>query len=205
MNNTTLPVSSASKAFSLVEFIVIISIFAIMAGIALFNFSGFNSTVSLNNLAHDVALTVRQAQVYGISATEADTNATQIRGIHFPYGSNGYESNFTIFADVDTIIDPTSSNPPFVVYTNGVDVDIDTVSITTQDVIAGIAVGPAVSQTTLCTDDVVIAFMRPDPDPIIACGGTLAQFARIIVRSQNGTNERFVDVWPTGQISVINQ
>ncbi|MBP6925793.1 MAG: type II secretion system protein, partial [Candidatus Pacebacteria bacterium] len=36
--------------FTLIEFIVIISIFAIVASIALFNFSGFNSNISLSNL-----------------------------------------------------------------------------------------------------------------------------------------------------------
>jgi prepilin-type N-terminal cleavage/methylation domain-containing protein len=53
------------KGFTLIEFIVIISIFAIMASVALFNFSGFRSNVSLNNLAHDIGLVIRQAQVFG--------------------------------------------------------------------------------------------------------------------------------------------
>jgi prepilin-type N-terminal cleavage/methylation domain-containing protein len=55
------------KGFTLIEFVVIISIFAIMAGVALVNFSGFRSNVGLNNLAHDIALTIRQAQVFGWS------------------------------------------------------------------------------------------------------------------------------------------
>ncbi len=205
MKKTRTSLLRTVPAFSLVEFIVIISIFAIMAGIALFNFSGFNTTVSLNNLAHDIALTVRQAQVYGISATEADANSTQIRGVYFPYGTNGYESTFTIFVDVDTPIDFTSSMSPEVEYSSGVDVDVDTVAITTQDYIASIATGSSPALATPCTAEVVIAFMRPDPDPIIMCGLVPAAFARITVRSVNGNNEQFINVWPTGQITVVNQ
>jgi prepilin-type N-terminal cleavage/methylation domain-containing protein len=57
------------QGFTLIEFIVIISIFAIMASVALFNFTGFRSNVGQNNLAHDIALTIRQAQVFGWSTT----------------------------------------------------------------------------------------------------------------------------------------
>ena len=49
----------APKGFTLIEFVVIISIFAIMAGIALVNFAGFRSNVGSSTLAHDIALTIR--------------------------------------------------------------------------------------------------------------------------------------------------
>ncbi len=57
------------KGFSLVEFIVILSIFAIMTAVSLFNYNQHQSTLEQSNLAQEVALTIRQAQVYGISAT----------------------------------------------------------------------------------------------------------------------------------------
>ncbi len=53
------------KGFTLIEFIVIISIFAIMSAVTLFNYQGFKSSVSLSNLSRDIALTIRQAQVFG--------------------------------------------------------------------------------------------------------------------------------------------
>lgn len=191
-----------STGFSLVEFIVIISIFAIMAGVALFNFGGFNSNVSLNNLAHDIALTVRQAQVYGISATEgADINPTsQIRGVYFPYLSSNFDNKFTIFLDVNT--DPNNLNP-LVTYDLGTDVDLDTVTITTQDSITNIEYGaPGVSTLPSCTSDFVIAFRRPNPTPLIFCGGTQASFARITVSNQDSV-DKYIEIWPTGQIAVV--
>lgn len=189
------------KGFSLVEFIVIISIFAIMAGVALFNFGGFNSTVSLNNLAHDVALTIRQAQVYGISATEGgDVNAiSQVRGVYFPYLTSSFDTQFKIFLDTD----PGTNTAPVVTYDSGIDVDLDQVHIATQDIIADIAIGNDSPGATSCASEVVIAFKRPDPKPLIFCGQTPGGFARITIQAPNG-NQKFVEVWPTGQIAVVS-
>ncbi len=57
------------KGFSLVEFIVILTIFSIMTSVSLFNYNKHQSILEESNLAQDIALTIRQAQVYGISAT----------------------------------------------------------------------------------------------------------------------------------------
>lgn len=196
--NTTL---HNHQGFSLVEFIVIISIFAIMAGVALFNFGSFNSTVSLNNLAHDIALTIRQAQVYGISATEGgDVNTiSQVRGVYFPYLASNFDNRFVIFLDTD----PLTNTASVVTYDAGVDVDLDQVQITTQDFISDIAIGSDAQSASSCTSEVVIAFKRPDPQPLIFCGQTPGGFARITIQSPNNSNQKFVEVWPTGQIAVV--
>ncbi len=97
-----------NKGFTLIEFVVIISIFAIMAGVALVNFAGFRSNVGLNNLSHDIALTIRQAQVFGWSGkTDSlgqnnenvvqlagnDANGNPVRfadGVYFKYENNAF-------------------------------------------------------------------------------------------------------------------
>jgi hypothetical protein len=82
-----------------------------MAGVALVNFAGFRSNVGLNNLAHDIALTIRQAQVFGWSTRTAndensseiiqlDTNQNPVRyanGIYFGYDNGVFAKEFTLY------------------------------------------------------------------------------------------------------------
>ena len=108
------------KGFTLIEFVVIISIFAIMAGVALINFSGFRSDVALNNLAHDIALTIRQAQVFGWSTrtdnigsnnedfiqlenNSADGNPVRFaEGVHFKYENGSFVKEFILYTKRDS-------------------------------------------------------------------------------------------------------
>jgi len=106
----------APKGFTLIEFVVILSIFAIMAAVALANFKGFNNDVALNNLAQDIALTIRQAQVFGWSTTSQDTgnvlqldaNGNPLRyadGVYLGYGHdtpNAFDSEFSLYTKVDS-------------------------------------------------------------------------------------------------------
>jgi prepilin-type N-terminal cleavage/methylation domain-containing protein len=57
------------KGFSAVELIVVIGIFALMTTISIFDYNGYITKIETTDLAQDIALTVRQAQVYGISAS----------------------------------------------------------------------------------------------------------------------------------------
>ena len=52
-----------NRGFSLIEMIVVIGIFAMLSGLVFSNYSDFNVSASLDNLAHRVALLVREAQV----------------------------------------------------------------------------------------------------------------------------------------------
>lgn len=58
------------KGFSLVEMIVVLTIFTIMTGTSLFNYNDYQDSLRETNIAQDIALTVRQAQVYGLSGSD---------------------------------------------------------------------------------------------------------------------------------------
>ncbi len=58
-----------SKAFTVVELIVVIGIFVLMTTITSFKYNKFIKQSQISELAHDIALTIRQMQVYGISAS----------------------------------------------------------------------------------------------------------------------------------------
>jgi prepilin-type N-terminal cleavage/methylation domain-containing protein len=116
------------KGFTLIEFVVIISIFAIMAAVALFNFAGFRSNVGLTNVVQDIALTIRQAQVFGW-ATQTETispDADPLRhsqGVYFAEnGSDGYGKDIVLYSKFDT-------NPQNAMYFAGQDTNVDTLKI----------------------------------------------------------------------------
>lgn len=63
------------KGMTLIEMLMVVSIFMIISTMILFNYGKFESSISLQNLADDIALSIREAQSYAIGA----------RGI--PYGN----------------------------------------------------------------------------------------------------------------------
>jgi prepilin-type N-terminal cleavage/methylation domain-containing protein len=59
-----------SRGFTLIELLVVTAILVIVSGLVLANHSRFGGKILLQNLAYDMALSVRQAQVYGISVRQ---------------------------------------------------------------------------------------------------------------------------------------
>lgn len=201
------------KGFTLVEFIVILIIFSIMAATALVNFTGFRNNIGLNNLAQDIALTVRQAQVFGWSAiTTAPLDASsdpvrQFQGVIFRYDSatQNYETSFTLYTqDSNNVGDPGN-------YQSGVSIDIDTIKIQGPYVISDIQYATtkqdfADGNGTSFGDDVSIAFSRPRPEPVFYSGVApwSEPFVGIFVQPLDRPDapSRIVTISQTGEIAV---
>ena len=83
------------KGFTVVELMVVTAIFALMSSIAIANYPSFTTRLSLELLAHDIALTIRQSQVYtlGVKALAGDFPSW---GVHFDAND---EKHFILFAD----------------------------------------------------------------------------------------------------------
>jgi prepilin-type N-terminal cleavage/methylation domain-containing protein len=95
-------------AFTLVEMLVAMSIFVIISFVVISNTSSFNGSILLTNLAYDIALTVQQAQSYGINVREFQTDSNNFEvgyGVHFMLGADAGDNNessqtsFILFAD----------------------------------------------------------------------------------------------------------
>ncbi len=127
---------SHHAGFTLVEFIVIMSIFAIMVGVVLFNFASFRSRVTLDNLAHDIALSIRQIQTSAGASKTADLNNPKeeyFRGLAFTIDNTGQiEKKLTQYQSVSTEESESrfSGDPGAI---------LDTISINTPDKIVGIS------------------------------------------------------------------
>lgn len=186
---------SCHDGFSLVEFIVIISIFAVIAGIGLFNFRGFQTDVSVSNLAHDLALTLHQAQTGGIAGlSQTNTITPEPIGfqINFDSGANAFEKKFVLFVDSASTFDG---------YIPGSDILLDTISIQTEDYISAIETSTdGANWISVGGQNVTIYFQRPFPEPRFL--NLSDGYLRFTVTNTSGTITKYIVISKIGQIRI---
>ncbi len=218
------------KGFTLIEFIVIISIFAIMASIALFNYGGFRSNVSLNNLAHDIGLTIRQAQVFGW-ANQSQTLGAGSEGIALdgidPISANPIRFSDGVYFSLSTpkkivLYKKQIADAPSFFIDETQDRVIDIIEVAGPNSIA--AIYYAVNKNDLLLDDdglgqsitsatdLSIAFSRPRPEALfyegqnqIPSGPAGGDYVGIYIRADNDPVDEYrhvVIVSRTGEIDV---
>jgi prepilin-type N-terminal cleavage/methylation domain-containing protein len=186
--------ASVSRGLTLIELLVVISIFALISLVILANHSRFNSSVLLGSLGYDIALSMREAQVYGLSVKQYANNFQVGYGVRF-----SGTSSYTFFAD-------TNANK---VYDSGTDAIVQVYSIGQGHFISRFC-GVRASGAEECSnspspiDHLDIVFFRPDPDANISSNivGPYSR-AKIVVGSPSGET-RTVTIESTGQVSVTN-
>lgn len=103
-----------NRGMTLVELLVVLSIFAIISMTIAFNYNSYKSTTSINVLSQNVALSIREAQGYAMGVKSVSSAGSSIfpgYGVHFSPSSNGSISgsskSFILFADI-----PNNINDP---------------------------------------------------------------------------------------------
>lgn len=187
---------SKSSGFSILELIVVASIFVLITTITLVKHSSFNSSTVLGSLAYDIALSIRQAQVFGLAVREYKEGGFATfdtgYGVHFDSSDT---KHYILFADTDRQFDYDGDSEKDEVFTISRGNFISDFCATNSS-----NVEKCSSAGTI--DYLDIIFDRPDPEAIIKTN--LAETygsARIFVSSSNGA-ERVIRVFSTGQISV---
>jgi len=188
--------SKKTGGFTLIELMVSMAIITIITSVVLVNHNRFNGTIFLGNLAYDVALSVREAQIYGLSVREFGGSFNIGYGVHFDVAT---PKSFFIFADIDR-------NQRYTASTDSV---VETLTVTRGNSISKFcATTFGISPVEKCTDSSAplgtldIAFNRPNPEAVITDNlGIGYTSAKIIVSSDEG-DTRSVVIEGTGQISV---
>ena len=177
----------------MVELLVTISIFVIVTGIVLVNFPSFSSKIALDNLAHEIALVVREAQVFGVASKESVVGSSMFptHGAHFDKSQN---TNFILFADID---DNNKYGGPSEL--------IETFNIGRRNYVSEIC-GYATSSSNCTPLDLLdLTFTRPNPEPaVVGRVGTseaLFSYATITITSPKGVSRK-IAVWSNGQIAI---
>ena len=192
--------SACRRGFTLIELLVVCAIIIVVSGILLANNNKLGGQVTLENFAYDVALTLRQAQVYGIAVNRFGTNNFSAGyGIHFQLSN---PTTYILFADTEGngLYDPNASPSEI----------IQTENISQGFQISDLCSTPASASTENCgLSSLDVLFKRPEPDAYISANGTSAilqpsaiqQQGHIVLLAPKG-DKISVKVQATGQISV---
>lgn len=187
------------SGFTLIELMVTIGIATAIMAVVLFENAKFNNSILLTNASYEVALTVRQAQVFGLSSRSNSS------GTFSAYGMKASVDTPTIvqlFADVD----------------NGNDYDVG------EEINGGVALGRGLQVNKICYKEngamqcsngngnnphnvVTVVFKRPNPEALIfnANGNTpnnLSYVSIILGPKDDAVNVRCAVIYRSGQISV---
>ncbi len=198
------------RAFTLIELLVVTAIIVVVTAVALVSNSRFGGVVQLENLTYNIALSIRQAQVYGISVARfGESTFSAGYGVHFDVTNPASATAYAIFADALTPNGMYDCPNPG---TNNCEL-VETTEITGGYRIQGLC-APAGTDAATCTpvQKLDILFVRPEPDAWISAseiscilpGGTCQTSARISLISPRG-NTMSVVVETNGQISVRRQ
>lgn len=198
--------TNPQTGFTLIELLICAAIITVITSIVLVRFNAFDGTVLLKSLAYEVAMSVREAQIYSLSVM--NTGGGNFRypyGLSFSPGNTSYL--FFRFAD-------TSARP----YNDIAETDPDV-----TEVIRTLTLNNAMETYRVCIKRTSIAedcrtsggildisFRRPEFSAIFNASWLATnqqasiEYARIELRStRNSTNVWAVEVRLLGQISVF--
>lgn len=194
-----------NKGFSLLEMLVVLAIVATMTAIILGNLPSFRDTISIDLVAQQVAVAIREAQVYSMTG-KSDPGSlnpanSKYWGIKFFSDSYTPKSSDT-FLSMSYLPDDDRDDV-------GYGLDNGTVVSPTYKLGGGIRVQSLTLDGTL-KDYIEIKFQRRYPEP--NCFGSVdgsgytcnpnITTAEITICSPRENKKRFIDVSINGQISV---
>lgn len=196
--------------FSLIELLIVIAIFTIITTVALFDQGKLNSNVLLTNLAYDIALTVREAQSYGIGVKYSNeaNSASGGYGVYINLTTLGQDT-VAIFHDVvgDGIYNVSDDGAFIKQYQFLNQRGNHIAELCADNIDVGNPVGTVDCDkltTGKKTNEMSISFRRPDPEANFRGDGA-ASFsgpAYIVLKSSDDSLCRAVVVEPSGQIRV---
>lgn len=203
------------QGFTLIELLMVLVIMSLITLAFLENQSKFDSSTIMRSLAYSIALSVRQAQVYGTSVVQNTGSQAfgPAYGVSFSTPSNSY----FLFADAN-------ADGKYVAADNDAITKTFTVNSTYQIEELCAVTGGGLWRCSVAADDssgtaeintLNIGFKRPNPDAFIyafqnssgvltpVAGDTNGAYtaAYLQVKALNG-DVRVVKVTPTGQITV---
>ncbi len=207
-----------SKGLTLIELMVVISIFLVITTIVIFNYEGFSSTVSLQNLTDDIALSIRKAQSFAIGARGVTGNFSNSYGVHFSNTTTVPSSNLEASSKSFLMFSTTSPSKGYTVASgkcsDGTNSCLESFGIVTEDIIKDIKLNDGeVSFTEGSYLDII--FTRPNPRATFCyrvssvsstCDAVSSSISRatIVVSNGNPDNEKIknISIQNTGQISI---
>lgn len=199
------------SGFTVVELIVVITIFAALTSVVLFRFSDFDENIKLQNLAQQIALQIRRAQTAGsqgeVPPVITPSNWVPTYGVYFDTSAPPLQT-FTYFVDLNS--DGDSGYQLYSGTGNCTQKEecLAEISIATTQEIEKLCVNLKNDNKSIddcyTVDELHITFTRPSLEAVIKTEdeNLTVNDAEIIISSPKLERKRMITVWPIGQISV---
>jgi prepilin-type N-terminal cleavage/methylation domain-containing protein len=198
------------RGMTYVELIVVLSIFAVFAGTAVFNYKDFQAKVDIRNLSNQIALKVVQSQKDALAGRLPPSGQAPgvdpwkpSYGMYFEITSGASSTVFHSFVDLNQ---DKQMNPPINICPGSE--CLEEINITKGNYIseikrynAGSGIGNAIS------GDLSITFTRPDSGATFNLNGIILEgegieFFEIIIMSPAGASTS-INVYPSGRVEII--
>jgi len=211
------------KGFTMIELIVVIAIFGILTGITVFNYGKFNNNIIMTNMAYEIALSVREAQVFSLGVRGSNENGEtsfDIKyGVYFNSDPDGDQQNFVFFADRNSNgtceMDNNGNACSIDACLDGAFNECESLNTLTRGIsITGICVSPTgeepmnldtgdCSENDFNVDEATVTFERPNPDAFVydIAGDRVFSNMAILIEANNDA-KRAINISENGQISV---
>ncbi len=192
------------RGFTLIEMVICVAIIGILTAIMIPNYGAFDSTALLESEAYEIATSIREAQVYSLSARTAggDPYAYGIRVDNDPADQNQY--SFVRFPIVNGV--PAFGGTPTVIQTYTMDRTI------IVDDVCVVRVSSGGTSSEVCDlEGLSVAFIRPEFEAKFNVEGDGApdgediESALLKLRSPRGDNVWNVRIGLFGDITVARQ
>lgn len=200
--------SSSTAGFSLVELLVTIAVMGMVAGMVFTQRASFSQSISLKNVTQEIAVAIRQAQVYGTASRGSGLNDDYqdfTYGMYFDtddafVGDAPLNQQFRMFRDDDG--DDGDEG-----YESG-DTLIEAYQLPSNMRVLYLCLNGTFGDTSCSSDDrnhLVIRFSRPHPDAVLTNknGDDFSHdTAVIVVEEIDSGNQRKVIIQSSGYITV---
>ena len=193
-----------TRGFTLVELVIVLSIFAIMSAIVLFNYHGFLSKVDIKSLANDVALKIVEVQKNSAAGKQnllANSTWKPSYGLYFNLANSGNTGNGIFYSFVDLNqnkqFDAGSYNCPS-------NECVEKINLTKKNIISGLQVFYT-NNTSIVVQNLTISFMRPSFGATMNSPSTLGSnisYAQIGVSSPDGSVKSNIKIYASGRIQI---
>lgn len=184
--------------------IVVVAIILIITVVVLSNLPAFRDKTSLDLLAQEMAITIRQAQVFGISTKTSGGGSFPSFGIHFDdWNTTSGQNGFVLFADVPPLNQTDGNN----VYDVGSNCGTDNSTTECREHFffrGGVKITNIVGACPSCStpNSLNIVFKRPDTDARFFddSGGAEQFFSNVKITISKGSDTRCIYIYQTGHI-----
>lgn len=184
------------RAFTLIEVVIVAGVIAIIAAVTLASFPEFSERIGIEQEAGKLTLALRKTQSYALAVREFQAGS----GIFPPYGitiAMSDPTHYTIFGDVN------ASNR----FESFLGESIEKTSVEKRVSIFQICGNSqSVPQGSCQLSSADIVYIRPAPtiSLIGVDGGIPLSYndIKVVLRSLDGSIQKSVIIWSTGQISI---